>query len=415
MFAMRRGAGSLAVAALAAAVFFCPQNRGWAQEAAHASKPQHTAPIYDLFRTDTTHFSAPPPTVAPWGYKCDADANMYVTYGSSLAILNEPGAIGELPISKISVSSKEVHEYPVPRVAGYQRLGLLSFDVTPGGSVYALLATGRKDSAGKMRPVFLIVKYNDDGTVDSYFKVGKMLGKRIQPLRMTVFADGDFLLSGTTYLTRAQIEEGVPLSTFAGIFDRQGTFIAPLKLGHATIGPAKSGPAETGKSERSKAPKATVKNGNAKQWPQGVTDKGNPVGLESSTLSFSSQDGNVYVLQGTSLATLYVVSPTGEVLRRYVLKPPEPGLSPLQMAPAGVGYLFIYYGRVNVSVTKEHPAKPDYITVLNAGTGKMTSVYRLDGKRIGRELPACADSPDDFLFLGTSKHNHLEVTRYAAQ
>jgi len=52
--------------------------------------------------------------------------------------------------------------------------------------------------------------------------------------------------------------------------------------------------------------------------------------------------GNIYVLQGTSEATLYVVSLAGYVIGKYRLKPPEPGMSPIQMGQAGVGYLFIH-------------------------------------------------------------------------
>ena len=395
-------------AGLVALLALAPARVDSGQRAKHRGKQEAAPEIFNVYRTETIHFSAPSPTVAPWGYKCDADGDIYAAYAASLGVLSQPGAIGQLPISRISTASKKVRQYPLPQIPGYQRLFRWSFDVSPDGTVYALINTGRKDSEGKIKPVFLIVKYNDDGTVDSHIKVGSMLGKRIQPLRMAVFADGDFLLSGT-------LPGKGGLGTFAGIFDRQGTFIAPLRLGGALARAASPRRRAAAGSSKAKAAKPPLKNAKQKLWPQGVPDKANPVGLESSTLSVSSQDGNIYVLQGTSAAMLYVVEPTGEIVRRFALKPPEPGMSPLQMAPAGVGYLFIYYGRLSVAVTNKKPAKPDYITVLNSETGKLTAVYRLAGKGIASRLAACADSPDDFLFLGTSKDNHLEVVRYAAR
>jgi hypothetical protein len=125
--------------------------------------------------------------------------------------------------------------------------------------------------------------------------------------------------------------------------------------------------------------------------------------------------GNAYVLPGSSEALPYVVSPAGYVIRKFRLKPPEPGMSPLQMAAAGVGYLFIYYGRIGVSVTADSPAKPDYITVLNSETGEQAAIYRMPIAESDSGIPACADSPDNFLLLGTSKDNHLEVVRYVAR
>jgi hypothetical protein len=85
------------------------------------------------------------------------------------------------------------------------------------------------------------------------------------------------------------------------------------------------------------------------------------------------------------------------------------------MAGAGAGYLFIYYTRIGVSVTSEAPAKPDYVTVLNSETGEQAATYRMPKAESEFVIPACAESPDHFVFLGTSKDNHLEVVRYVAR
>ena len=293
--------------------------------------------------------------------------------------------------------------YPLPAIPDYRPLASLAFAVSPRGTVYALASTIRSEHADKPKPAYFIVKYKDDGTVDSYFRVGDEPDKRIQPLRMAVFGDGNFMLSGT-----AMLDDGP--GTFSGVFDRQGTFLTPLKLGEVVN---RQRPVAASARAESRAESKPPEPSRVKQLE---SEGKNPVGLASSTLGFGLQDGNVYVLRGTSEATLYVVSSAGEIIRSYRLKPPEPGMSPLQMAGAGVGYLFIYYGRMNVSVTADSPAQPDYIRVLNSETGEEAAIYRVVQAETHFDVPACAQSSDVFLFLGASEDNqHLEVVHYVAR
>jgi hypothetical protein len=389
------------------------------QKAKPRSKQEPAPEIYDLYPTETIHFSAPPPTAFESEIKCGPNGGIYAVYGSApparLFQFNQPGGIFRAPGRKVSISPKGLTEYPIPALSGYGSASRVSCDVRADGTLFALVNAARRGSGGALKRGSFIVEYNDDGTVDSRLRVGNEPGKRIQPLRMAVFGDGNFLLSGTTVLPHRA------LGTFAGIFDRQGTFITPLKVGRAIAHPEK--PQERGAGAASKEPappgsaKAPKQRSAKKQTAasEREAEAKNPVSLESSTLSVSSQDGNVYVLQGTSAATLYAVSPAGYVVRKFDLKPPEPGMSPLQMAAAGPGYLFIYYGRIGVAVTNKNPGKPNYITVLNSETGHVTAAYRMPKAYVGFAVPACADSPDGFLFLGASKDNHLEVVRYAAR
>lgn len=366
-----------------------------------AQRHQEQAPqVYELRRGQAVEFGADPPTVAPFGYKCDTHGNTYVAYSGSTDILSQPGAVSQIPVSKISPDSKKVVRYAVPeRILDFDgHVYRYSFDIAPDGRLYALFNTARRQSDGKMEPQFLIGKYKDDGTIDSYLNVGQMSGTRVQPLRMAVFGDGQFLLSGTTVL-----EKG--LGTFAGIFSRDGVFVAPLRLGKPVVDLEEH--RDDAPPEKPTKPASHLREIEAQAK--------NPVSLESSALSFSAQDGNVYLLQGTGEATLYVISAAGKVVRRYDLLPPEPGLSPLQMATAGVGYLFIYYGHVAAGASNENIHHPGIITVLNSETGEVTAVYRMPQEQGGLQLPACAASPDQFYFLGTSKDNHLAVIPYSVR
>lgn len=390
-------AGLIAALALASTPAWC------GQEPRQRNQEEAPREILDLYRAETTDFSAPPPGAVAWPILCDASGNIYALYAASLQGLTGPVTVRSLgPVKGVFPSSKSVVEYPLPAIPDYRPLASLGFAVSPRGTMYALAGTIRSELNDKPKPAFFIVKYHDDGTVDSYVMVGEEPGKRIQPLRMAVFGDGNFLLSGTTVL-----DDG--LGTFSGIFGRQGTFITPLKLGEALV---HGGPVDASALAESRAESKPPEPSREKRLE---AEGKNPVGLESSTLSFGLQDGNVYILQGTSEATLYVVSPAGYVIRKYLLKPPEPGMSPLQMGQAGTGYLFIFYGRIGVSVTADSPAKPDYISVLNSETGEQAAIYRMRKAESDSVIPACADSPDRFLFLGTSKDNHLEVVRYVGR
>lgn len=354
----------------------------------------------DLHIGNVMTLNAAAPTVAAFGSKCDENGGIYLSYSSAAPVLST-GAIDQFPVAKISIGSEEMIQYPVPvRVPWDQgQVIRLSFDVSADGTLYALFNTAHRNLDGKMTPEFLIAKYNDDGTIDSYIHIGQVPGRAIQPLRIAVFGNGDFLLSGTTVL-----KEG--LRSFTGLFGEDGNVIHLMKLGKPLMDPWDSSGEGDKDAHESTQPVSEVKT---------LKDEANnPVSLESSTLNFSGRDGNLYLLQGTEDANLYVISSMGEVLRHFKLPPPHPGLSPLQMAQAGPGFLFIYYGHLSKGTPNEKIDQRDMITVINTANGEVTANYRMPESH-GAVLPACAVSPQEFVFIGATKNNKLALVPYSAQ
>ncbi|HUY81865.1 MAG TPA: hypothetical protein VMU92_09095 [Acidobacteriaceae bacterium] len=363
----------------------------------HKKEPAAQVQAIDLSRGEEAVSNAPPLTVAGFGSKCDVDGDIYLAYSGSAVVMSESGGMNQIPVSRIAPDSMQITKYPVPpRIPDLQgRVARYGFDVSSDGTFYALFNTARRALDGKMIPEWVIAKYNDDGTIDSYINIGRVAGKRIQPLRMAVFGNGDFLLTGTTVL-----ENG--LGTFTGLFDQSGDLVRMLALGkpvtdlahHRSVNPAgkPSQPPSHSKELEAQA--------------------NNPVSLESSILTVSAADGNVYLLQGTGRATLYVIDSQGEVLRHFNIKPPQPGLSPLQMAQAGAGHLFIYYGYVSTGSPEDKNHPRAMITVLSTTTGDVTAVYRMP-KGQTLLLPGCAPSSRKFTFLTTSKDNHLALIPYS--
>lgn len=363
----------------------------------HAEQ-QAVTRFQDLHTGDVMTLNAAAPTVAAFGSKCDENGDIYLSYSSAAPVLST-GAMGEFPVSKISIGSKEMIQYPVPvRVPGDQgQVIRLNFDVSADGTLYALFNTARRNLDGRMTPEFLIAKYNDDGTIDSYIHIGQVPGRSIQPLRIAVFGNGDFLLSGTTVLN-----EG--LGSFTGLFGEDGNLVRLMVLGKPLMDLwDSSGDKDAHESTQPVSEVKTLK-----------AEANNPVSLESSTLSFSGRDGNLYLLQGTEDANLYVISSTGEVIRHFKLPPPHPGLSPLQMAQAGPGFLFIYYAHLSKGTPDEKIDQRDMITVINTANGEVTANYRMPESHVAL-LPACAVSPQGFVFIGASKDNKLTLVPYSAR
>jgi hypothetical protein len=224
--------------------------------------------------------------------KCGPAGDIYAVYSASSRETREQ------PIRRVSVSSRSVTEYLIPPISGYERLLRLSFDVSADGTLYELvMGTPRSAPGSKPDPVYLIVKYKDDGSMDSHFTVGEVPGKHTHPMSLAVFADGHSLVSGTTIEKTA---DKTSLGVFSAIFDQSGAFRAPVTL--MKLAP----PAE---SSASPSPRGAPPTAAPQPAPEKEENSADPITLASMLLSVSSSDGNIYVLQ--NVGRLDVVSPPG--------------------------------------------------------------------------------------------------------
>lgn len=137
--------------------------------------------------------------------------------------------------------------------------------------------------------------------------------------------------------------------------------------------------------------------------------RGNAVSLASSLESFSSSDGNIYVLQDGHLD---VVSPFGSIEHEFELSPPADKLSPLQMAAAGASYLFVFYDHLSTGNPAEDNQYRSMISVVRSQTGEASVVYRMPQTENDFTVSACAASLSDFLFLSSDEQGRLEVVHY---
>lgn len=393
---------------------FVSEPRSSGQKAKRPGAQQELPETRELFATEMIPFTAPPPLLVDPAMKCDLNGNIYLVYSDAPeAVLSQGNAVARLPIQKLSVEHKTAVQFPIPVIPDYESVLRYDFDVDGRGKVYALLsAWNEPDQKDKPSGAYLIVKYKDDGTMDSFTKIRDVPGEHLQPLRFVAFPDGNFLLSGTNPGERG-------LVMFTAVFDRGGAFVTDVKVpedADIVTPKAATGSADetTGQEAASSGRASSLREGREPHPPRGRGSKVNPVGDVSQGLALGSPDGNIYMLRATDPPRLYVVAPGGNVVREFEITRPAPGLSPIQMAMAGDDKLFIQFAHIATGAPGENNNALRLITVIDSQTGQAMAVYRLAPKDVSAILSAgCAISPYSFLFVGTSEDNKLKVIRYS--
>lgn len=341
--------------------------------------------IIDLRPDEAIRFSTPAPVAVASKIKCGPSGDIYAAYSTNSYV-----EVWGSPVRKLSLSSKHVTEYPIPSVPGYEKLTRTSFDVDPHGSLFMLVqAQLRSEGEPDGKFAYLIVKFKDDGTVDTYYPLAELPGKKIHPTSLTMFADGNSLVSGTI---RAKDTPSPTLEVFSAIFSETGAYrgqITIMKPDDST----ESGPMSSKGSSNS----------------PGLN---NSVSLASSLITLGSLDGDIYVLQDEHLN---VVSHSGSIEREIKLPAPHKDISPIQMAAAGPGYLFAFYDHISTGASGESAERRSMISVANLQTGDITATYRMSQGETDLAVAACAVSISDFVFLSADQQNNLEVVHYRAK
>lgn len=359
------------------------------------SKSSEAPPVRQLYPAGTVRFSAPPPIAVTSGVQCDANGNIYAAYAQSLSRRYAPA---KLPLTRLSLDSQSVVQFRVPTPEGYAFAQSQGFYVEPDGSVYGLLVAYRHwhgATAPPSSPVPLVVTYHSDGTVDSVIKLQLPEGVLVQPSRLAVFPDGNLLITGLTLSSGGRMPH--PTGVFTGIFDRGGGYVGPITL----PGDVKPKPVPVLK------PGQTPPRANAKATTNPKTPH-KPAGFwlmdVLGGLTLGSPDGNVYVIRPSSPVRVYVLSSVGTVLHKLLIKPPKPGMRPIEASLTSEGAIFMQFSQA--------PGAGNTQTVLalaDPTTGKITETFK-EPPRAG--IPACVSPQNEILFLKESKAGKLEVAKF---
>jgi outer membrane protein assembly factor BamB len=240
--------------------------------------------------------------------KCDDSGNIYVRVPDKEVAGRKPKN-SQSPVYKIAPSGSVLRSFKVFELS--PDLTAIPFFVTGDGQVYM----GAWDTDYGV----YIVSF---GTGSPGQKV-RLDSDYFLPYQMAVFKTGEILLSG---LAGQRIQ-----SVFTGLFDATGKL---LKKIHEPEDEEARLKAEAGEYDF---------------VPPGTPGSGNYFAIKGDAAL--GPDGNVYLLRSTGL--IYVISHTGEVLRKMRIAPPEPGMVAwaLKAAQDKLAVVFLYRGFATGAIT----------------------------------------------------------------
>ena len=376
------------------------QSRTQAPEVKAPSKP----PTATLYEAETVQFPSPPPTVTATGTLCDERGNIYLQYLASVQLLMSQvrnGGVSNVPLTRVSLESKKTTAFRVPAPEGYPHYYDRGFYVTPRGHVYVLIEAYRYGKDYKEDPNWpdsFVVKYQDDGSVDSITKLGLPQDVHFSPSKLGVFGDGTLLVTGT----EVSGPRHAPSKVFTGVFDRAGTYVGPVTLTD-DVQPGAPQPGAIGE-ESTPSPAETGKESGA----SGARDLAWAIDVRQGRM-VGSPDGNIYLIRDTSPARVYVVSPGGVVTRQFRITPPERGMKPIKVSFGGQGGLLVEF---STPATRDSSRSHTVVGLVDPESGNIVQVVASppDAGVLG-----CVSQKNEFLFLRTSKDEHLEVAGFVSR
>jgi hypothetical protein len=373
------------------------------------------SPITDLFMTEEIMFPTPPPVDMEPPMQCDLNGNIYVVYGD-----RAPSTRGELLLRKLSPESKSVTAFGREPLQGYALARRRGFFTDPRGGVYVLVRAFREkpDQQRREHPDDLIVRYEDDGTLASIAKLHGIPQGAFDPTLFAVQGNGEFLVTGLLGPRMGSL----PAGPFTAIFDRSGQFVRQIELPNDV-----SSESELPSSEDVRSDSSSKANGSTQLAGKetGRTPNERPrteAGSRSWTFAVArgqlvaAPDGNVYLLRASNPPRVYVISPTGEVVREFEIEASTiQGRDPVSMSLAGDRRLLLEFGNSFNGQPGSGDVANHLLVLTDTESGKVAGVFRMPQQQSGYLVPACATPRGEFLFIGASLDNHLRVAKFMAR
>ncbi|MGO8792975.1 MAG: hypothetical protein ACLQVL_37075 [Terriglobia bacterium] len=299
-----------------------------------------------------------------------------------------------IPIQRLSPDSRTVLRYVVQPGSDYPLQVRVDWDVTPWGTVYALLEGFHHQPRQQHElPDQLIARFKEDGTVDSVTKLEQTKDGFVSPERFAAFPGG-FLITGVLALDPAQQQR----RPFTGIYDQKGQFVREVRISDYLKLASKSG----GTGVRTGEEDVTQETVSKALW---AADQGKVI---------AAPDGNVYSLRATVPPVLYKISPGGEVLKEVKVQLNSPGLTPIAMGLTAQGGALMEFAHMTTANPIEDSKYQTLLAMVDLDTGEVTDAFRLPADHHVL-ASACVTPQGQFLFLGTSDAGTLDLVKFAAQ
>jgi hypothetical protein len=310
------------------------------------------------------------------GSKCDADGNLYIRkYASDRPLLG--------PVVKIDPEGKRVALFDP---AAFSQLALDradAFSPASDGGVYQIA------QSGIVKPRIYVLHFSSDGSPSSPTR----LDADLEVYTFAAFADGNFLVSGMQRDVQNKNDRG---RNFTAVFSADGRELAQLSFQEPQPKPPEPAKANT-KSDAGVVQKPVAKEARKD------AEKAAPA-LDLSDAEVGS-DGNLYVMRSSSPALVYVIAPSGQIMKTIKVASPMPGAVPNAFHVSG--------NRLALSFWNEE-SQNQTVVVADAQTGRKIASYG-DAGGLGPSFACYSANEGVFTFLNLGEGNALEVIRAEAQ
>jgi hypothetical protein len=307
------------------------------------------------------------------GSKCDADGNLYIRKQA----LDRPLLA---PVVKIDLDGKRVAVFDP---AAFSQLGLDradAFSPAPDGGIYQIASRMRPDQDGKLKQRIYVLHFASDGSASS----PTLLDADFEVYTFAAFAEGNFLVSGVRRDVLNKNDHG---RNFTAVFSGDGRELAqlsfqkvsePARAGTKSDGAQKSGQkASLGDAEPSAAPTLDLADAEV------------------------GRDGNLYVMRDASPALIYVIAPTGQIVKTFKIVGPTAGAAPNGFHVSGNRLALSFWNR---------DGERQIMVIADAQTGRKIASY-VDSPELGPSFACYSADESVFTFLRLGEGNELEVIR----
>jgi hypothetical protein len=331
----------------------------FAQNVTPKPTPVAQAPTYRLELLDTVISESE--LAGIWGspLRCDADGNIYF------------GAGEDMFVRKIDRKGKKVAEFRAVTQPDFQVQAVGYYFVGLDGEVFQV--TFKENS-----PDRYVFEYRADGTLKSKFKLDA--GFPWTPNQLTVFPSGIILASGQSLRSRTK----PAARPFTGLFTADGRLLREVSLSEdqSVMKMAEGGDAQIISSDN-----RAISGGDIEV----------------------AGDGNAYLMRRVNPAIVYVISPAGEVLRRFIVKSEKDRVLPSSLHASKSRIAILFWN----NDTKEMEIK-----VMDLD-GNQVARYEnsSDGQlpKAGTAFSCFSENPDRFTFMTAVTGDKLALRTFGVK
>ncbi len=300
------------------------------------------------------------------GSKCDADGNLYIRKFA----LDRPL---RGPVVKIDPDGKRTAVFDP---AAFSQLGLDradAFSPASDGGIYQIA------QSGVVKPRIYVLHFASDGSLSS----SVLLDADFEVYTFAAFAEGNFLVSGVQRDALNKTDHG---RNFTAVFSGDGRELAQLSF-----------------PKPSRLPRAGAKSDGQKQSDQKESANDAEQAVPALDLADAEvgSDGNLYVMRGSSPTLVYVIAPSGQIMKTLKIAGPTAGVVANGFHVSGNRMALWFWNQESESQT---------MVVADAQTGRKIASYSGSGG-LGPSFACYSADESVFTFLKLGEGNALEVIR----